>query len=196
MAISVGLPGHFLNRRGFVKVDRRTKQRSPAFKFGIITCEPDRRIVSVVKNISPTGALLEVENTLEIPDQFTLTIDTEATARSCRVAWKKAKQIAVNFDSGGSEVKLDRQERPQNIPQERRQSPRRNTNSIGWIRLDSGFATRECKIVDVSTAGVRLSIPFAEKLPATFSLLFSKNAQGHRVRAIWRRGNQIGAKFI
>jgi hypothetical protein len=48
---------------------------------------------------------------------------------------------------------------------------------------------RECKIVDVSTAGVRLAIPFAGKIPETFTLLFSKGAQGHRVRVIWRRAN-------
>lgn len=200
MTVNTGLPGHFLNRRGFVKVDRRTKQRNPAFKFGLITCEPDRRVMSIVKNISATGALLELENALEIPDQFTLTIDTESAPRSCRVTWKKSKQIAVNFDSGPREVEVERSEQPQNGPQERRQerrqSPRRSSNTAGWIRLDGGFATRECRIVDASTAGVRLSIPFADKLPATFTLLFSKNAQGHRVRTIWRRANQIGVKFI
>jgi hypothetical protein len=196
MTISSDLPGHFINRRGFVKADRRTKQRNPAFKFGIITCEPDRRILSIVKNISPTGALLEVENALEIPDQFTLTIDTEPASRSCRVTWKKSKQIAVNFDSGRREVKLERREQPQSGRQERRHSPRRSSNTAGWIRLDGGFATRECRIVNASTSGVQLSIPFADKLPETFTLLFSKNAQGHRVRTIWRRANQIGVKFI
>lgn len=196
MTVSSDLPGHFINRRGFVKADRRTKQRNPAFKFGIITWEPDRRILSIVKNISPTGALLEAENALEIPDQFTLTIDTERASRSCRVTWKKSKQIAVNFDSGRREVKPERREQPHNGRQERRQSPRRSSNTAGWIRLDGGFASRECRIVDASTNGVRLSIPFADKLPETFTLLFSKNAQGHRVRTIWRRANQIGVKFI
>jgi hypothetical protein len=196
MTISTGLPGHFVNRRGFVTADRRTRQRNPAFKFGVIACGLDRRILSIVKNISPTGALLEVENALEIPDQFTLTIDTEPAARSCRVAWKKSKQIAVNFDSERREASLDRGEQPQNGPHDRRQAPRRSSNTAGWIRLNGGFATRECRIVDVSTTGVRLCIPFADKLPETFTLSFSKNGQGHRVRTIWRRANQIGAKFI
>jgi len=196
MTVSTGPPGHFLNRRGFVKADRRTKQRNPAFKFGVITCEPDRRILSIVKNISSTGALLEVENALEIPDHFTLTIDTEPTPRECRVTWKKSKQIAVNFDSVRPEVKPVRREQPRSGRQERRQSPRRSSNTAGWIRLDGGFATRECRIVDASPSGVRLSIPFADKLPETFTLSFSKGGQGHRIRTIWRRGNQIGAKFI
>jgi hypothetical protein len=77
----------------------------------------------------------------------------------------------------------------------RRQAPRKSQNTAGWIRLDGSFATRECKIVDVSTAGVRLAIPFAGKIPATFTLLFSKGAQGHRVRVIWRRANQDRSKI-
>ncbi len=99
----------------------------------------------------------------------------------------------MNFED---RVKPDSQERPQNGRQERRQTPRRNMNTAGWVRLDGGFATRECRIVDHSTAGVRIAIPFADKIPETFTMLFSKHGQGHRVRTIWRRGNLIGAKFI
>ena len=190
------LPGHFVSRSGFLRADRRTKQRTRTFKFGIITYDPDRRILSVVKNISPTGALIEVDNSLEIPDEFTLAIESEPSARVCRVAWKQAKQIAVNFDGTRRAVGPDRQERSQNGRQDRRQAPRRNLNTAGWIRLAGSFGVRECKIVDVSTTGVRLSIPFAGKIPETFTILFSKHAQGHRVRIIWRRANQIGANFI
>jgi hypothetical protein len=72
----------------------------------------------------------------------------------------------------------------------------RKIQSQDSIRLDGSFAVRECRIVDVSGTGVRLATPFAGKLPETFTVLFSKHAQGHRVRMIWRRANQIGAKFI
>jgi PilZ domain-containing protein len=195
MTVNSQLPGHFLNSRGFVEVDRRHKPRSETFKIGIIASDPERRILSVVKNISSTGALLELDNALEVPDQFALAIDSESSPRFCRVAWKKAKQIAVNFDAAPRDPGPDHQW-PQSRRQERRRSPRRNSNTAGWIRLDGSFAIRECKLVDVSTAGVRLCIPFAGKIPGTFTLLFSKKAQGHRVRVVWRRGNQIGAKFV
>jgi hypothetical protein len=146
--------------------------------------------LSAVKNISPTGALIEVDNALEIP----LAIESESSVRVCHVAWKKANQIAVNFD--GARGHTGGQEGQPNGRQDRRQAPRRNVNTMGWLRLGGSFATAECKIVDVSTAGVRLAIPFASKLPETFTVFFSKRAQGHQVRVIWRRGNQIGAKFI
>jgi hypothetical protein len=156
----------------------------------------DRRILGVVKNLSSAGALIEVDNALEIPDEFTLVIESEPSARVCRVAWKKGKQIAVNFNGAPREVTPERQEQGQIGRQERREAPRRNLNTPGWIRLDGGFGLRECKIVDVSISGVRISLPFGGKLPDTFTLLLSKNAPGHRVRTIWRRANQIGAKFI
>ncbi len=196
MTATTALPGHFLSRTGFLRADRRTNSRHRTFKFGIVSCDPNRRILSVIKNISPTGALIEVDNALDIPDEFTLAIESERSTRVCRVAWKKAKEIAVNFEDARHEVKPDSQERPQNGRQERRQAPRRNMNTAGWIRLDGGFATRECRIVDLSIAGVRIVIPFADKIPETFTMLFSKQGQGHRVRKIWRRGNVIGAKFI
>jgi hypothetical protein len=194
MTVTTELPDRFINRRGFIRVDQRTKQRAATFRFGIITCDPNRRILSVVKNVSPTGALLEVDNPLEIPDQFTLAIESEPLARVCRVAWKKAKQIAVSFD--GTQREAGGQERRHNGRREKRLALRRNVNMTGWIRLDGSFATKECKIIDVSTAGVRICIPFAGKIAETFTLCFSKRAQGHRVRLVWRRGNQIGAKFI
>jgi hypothetical protein len=94
----------------------------------------------------------------------------------------------VKLDDSRREVGLDRLER--------RRSPRRALNSPGWIRLDGGFATRECTIVDMSNAGVRLSVPFAANIPATFTLLLSKSHPGRRLRTIWKRADVIGAKFI
>jgi len=190
------LPGHFVNRSGFLRADQRSQHRKPTFRFGIITCGADRRILSVVKNISPTGALIEVDNALEIPDEFALTIESEPSPRVCRVAWKKGKQIAVNFHGAPREATPERRDQRQIGRGERRQAPRRNLNTPGWIRLDGGFGLRECKIIDVSISGVRISLPFAGKLPETFTLLLSKHAQGHRVRTVWRRANQIGARFI
>jgi hypothetical protein len=88
-------PPHFVNRSGFLQADQRSKHRKQTFKFGIITCGANRRILSVVKNISMTGALIEVDNALEIPDEFTLTIESESAVRACRVAWKKANQCRI-----------------------------------------------------------------------------------------------------
>jgi hypothetical protein len=78
----------------------------------------------------------------------------------------------------------------------RRQSRRRNFNVTAWIRLDSGFATRQCSVLDLSETGVRLLVRDAAKIPGKLMLLFSKDAPGKPARTVWLTGNQIGAEFL
>lgn len=50
-----------------------------------------------VRNLSETGAALEVVTPLFIPDRFTLFVPTEQLKRPCRVIWRKEKRIGVTF---------------------------------------------------------------------------------------------------
>lgn len=49
-----------------------------------------------VRNLSDTGAALDVTSPLGIPTEFTLATDGEQ--RQCRVVWRKEKRIGVTFD--------------------------------------------------------------------------------------------------
>jgi hypothetical protein len=49
-----------------------------------------------VRNISDTGAALDVTSPVGIPDQFTLV--TDGGHLRCRVVWRKEKRIGVTFD--------------------------------------------------------------------------------------------------
>ena len=70
---------------------RRTfKAGTIEFGGGAIDC--------IVRNISETGAALEVNTPLFIPDHFTLFVPTEQLKRRCRVVWRKEKRIGVTFD--------------------------------------------------------------------------------------------------
>jgi hypothetical protein len=51
----------------------------------------------MVRNISATGAAIEVGNLNETPDSFTLTMEMETAARPCTVVWRKKTQIGVRF---------------------------------------------------------------------------------------------------
>jgi hypothetical protein len=51
----------------------------------------------VVRNISDTGAALEVTSPVGIPERFTLVIAQENVAKPCRVMWRKEKRIGVAF---------------------------------------------------------------------------------------------------
>ena len=48
-----------------------------------------------VRNISDTGAALDVTSPLGIPEQFILV--TDVSQLPCRVVWRKEKRIGVTF---------------------------------------------------------------------------------------------------
>jgi PilZ domain len=49
-----------------------------------------------VRDVSTSGAQLNIPSTIGIPDEFDLVIKG-APARRCRVVWRKADQIGVEF---------------------------------------------------------------------------------------------------
>jgi len=53
----------------------------------------------VVRNLSETGAALEVHSPVGIPDRFTLAVPQEHMRRTCRVMWRKEMRIGVAFTS-------------------------------------------------------------------------------------------------
>ena len=69
---------------------RVLKAGSIEFGGGAIDC--------TVRNISETGAALEVVTPLFIPDRFTLFVQTDHVRRPCHIVWRKEKRIGVAFD--------------------------------------------------------------------------------------------------
>ncbi len=58
-------------------------------RAGIIDC--------TLRNISDSGACLQVASPIGIPDTFNLLLDAGKTTRACRVLWRKDRQIGVEF---------------------------------------------------------------------------------------------------
>jgi hypothetical protein len=54
----------------------------------------------VVRNISETGAALEVASPMGIPAEFNLVISSNIAKRTCRVVWVEDKRIGVAFKPG------------------------------------------------------------------------------------------------
>ena len=73
---------------------------------------------------------------------------------------------------------------------------RKKLGTSAWIRPDGGFSVRTCTIVDLSDTGVKISIDSPHTVSEQFSLLLSREGHGRKCRVKWRRGSQIGAKFI
>jgi len=77
--------------------EHRRSQRRRTLKGGTILFGAGSSVDCVIRNMSETGAAIEVEGSIGIPDNFTLVIKPELAKRSCRVAWRTAKRIGVQF---------------------------------------------------------------------------------------------------
>lgn len=78
--------------------EHRQSQRHRTLKAGIISFDRAAGIDCTVRNISETGALLEIESPVGIPNDFILVISKDDVKRPCHVMWRSARRIGVRFD--------------------------------------------------------------------------------------------------
>jgi PilZ domain len=51
----------------------------------------------VVRNISPEGAAIDIENPAFVPACFRLVMASDSSVYECRIAWIRLNRIGVNF---------------------------------------------------------------------------------------------------
>ena len=51
----------------------------------------------MVRNISPEGAAIDVENPAFVPEKFRLVMANDSSIRECKVIWIQQKRIGVAF---------------------------------------------------------------------------------------------------
>ncbi len=77
--------------------ERRNVARHRTLKRAHIAVEEHGAVIDcVVYDLSDLGACLNVESPTGIPDSFDLVLN-HASVRNCRVAWRTATQIGVEF---------------------------------------------------------------------------------------------------
>jgi len=52
----------------------------------------------MVRNISSSGAALDVTSPIGIPERFTLVVLADGLHMPCHVVWRKEKRIGIAFD--------------------------------------------------------------------------------------------------
>ena len=77
--------------------ERRISPRRRTFKIGTIAFNRAAGITARVKNMSETGAGLEVASVVGIPDEFVLDIQSDHFRRPCRMVWKTPTRVGVCF---------------------------------------------------------------------------------------------------
>ncbi len=76
--------------------ERRRVRRTKVYKCAKISMNGSLRDC-VVRDISSLGARLAMMSTCSIPDRFSLTFDAAHTLRGCRVTWRSATEVGVEF---------------------------------------------------------------------------------------------------
>ena len=77
--------------------EHRNSPRQRTYKGGSISYASAPAIDCIIRNLSDTGACLEVSNAVDIPDSFKLIIKPEILTRSCEVVWRTARRVGVLF---------------------------------------------------------------------------------------------------
>lgn len=80
--------------------EKRSTPRMRVLKAGTIAFGGSA-IDCIVRNLTVSGALLEVESPVGIPHRFVLVIPSEDVSRSCRLIWASERRIGVRFDRTG-----------------------------------------------------------------------------------------------
>lgn len=78
--------------------EHRIAPRHRVLKGGTIAFNGAAGISCTVRNVSNTGAALDVISPVGIPQSFSLVIDGNAASRPCHVVWRKEKRIGIAFD--------------------------------------------------------------------------------------------------
>jgi hypothetical protein len=71
---------------------QRTEINEPAYVSSagsVMSC--------VIRNISPEGAAIDVENPTFVPEQFRLVMAKDSSIRECKVIWIQQKRIGLAF---------------------------------------------------------------------------------------------------
>jgi hypothetical protein len=78
--------------------EHREAPRRRLLKAGRIAFGGGAAFDCTVRNLSETGAALEVTSPVGIPERFMLVIEADHIHVPCRVTWRKEKRIGVHFE--------------------------------------------------------------------------------------------------
>jgi PilZ domain-containing protein len=78
-------------------VEKRVISRNRVLKAGTIEFGGGA-IDCTVRNVSNTGAALDVTSPVGIPEKFTLVVPGDGLRFPCRIVWRRERRIGVAFD--------------------------------------------------------------------------------------------------
>jgi hypothetical protein len=77
--------------------ERRRVTRSRVLKGAKIIIGSASTIDCVVRNVTNSGARIQIANTVDLPETLDLSLDAGFTIRPCRVAWRSVTETGLQF---------------------------------------------------------------------------------------------------
>ena len=78
--------------------ERRAAPRHRVLKQGALAFVGGGSLDCTVRNISSSGARIEITSPLRLPPSFTLVIKTDHFMRRCHPVWRDDTRVGVAFD--------------------------------------------------------------------------------------------------
>jgi hypothetical protein len=79
-------------------IEQRAAPRHKVFKHGTLAFRGGGSVDCMVRNISSSGARIDIANPVGVPKSFTLVIETDQFMRHCHAVWSNDKRMGVAFD--------------------------------------------------------------------------------------------------
>ncbi len=79
-------------------IEKRAAPRHRVLKRGTLAFSDGGGLDCTVRNISQTGARIDIANPVGVPEVFTLVIHADHFMRRCHAVWSSEQQIGVAFD--------------------------------------------------------------------------------------------------
>lgn len=76
--------------------DRRGAFRRNAFTFGAVETD-EGEIGCLVWDVNETGALIEIEQIVELPEQIRVRLAPETAMRDASLAWQRGNRAGIAF---------------------------------------------------------------------------------------------------
>ena len=79
-------------------IEKRAVPRHRVLKRGTLAFNGGGGLDCTVRNISSSGARIDIANPVGVPDRFTLVIESDQFMRRCHAVWSNEQRIGLAFD--------------------------------------------------------------------------------------------------
>ena len=79
-------------------IEKRAAPRHRVLKRGSLAFSGGGGLDCTVRNISRTGARIDIASPVGVPEEFTLVIQADRFMRRCHAVWSSERHVGVAFD--------------------------------------------------------------------------------------------------